>query len=82
MDLWPHKKVPNDNMCERLGVTPIKEKLMQHCLRWFEHIQRRTMEASIRSTVIRWTSNGKRQRKIKHDIGGVHGERFEGLEYH
>jgi hypothetical protein len=35
MDLWPQKRDPvrNDDIRERLGVTPINEKLMQHRLR-------------------------------------------------
>jgi hypothetical protein len=43
----------NDDIRERLGVTPIEEKLVQHYLRWFGHIQRRPVEAPIRNWVIR-----------------------------
>jgi hypothetical protein len=39
----------NDDIRERLGVAPIEEKLVQHCLRWFEHMQRRPAEAPIRN---------------------------------
>jgi hypothetical protein len=66
----------------RSGVALVEEKLMQHHLRWFEHIQRRPVEAPVRSGVIRRIDNERRQRKTKLDMGGVHEERFEGLEYH
>jgi hypothetical protein len=47
---------------ERLGVALVEEKLMQHRLRWFGHIQRRPAEAPIRNGVIRRTGNEKRGR--------------------
>jgi hypothetical protein len=34
-------RVRNDNIRERLGVAPVEEKLVQHRLRWFGHMQRR-----------------------------------------
>jgi hypothetical protein len=46
---WVH----NDDIRERLGVAPVEEKLMQHHLRWFGHMQRRPAEALIRNGVIR-----------------------------
>jgi hypothetical protein len=54
--------VRNDDICERLGVAPAEEKLMQHRLRWFGHMQRRLTEAPIRNGVIRRTDNNKRGR--------------------
>jgi hypothetical protein len=48
---------------ERLGVAPVKEKLVQHCLRWFRHMQRMHAEAPIRNWVIRRTGNKKRDRE-------------------
>jgi hypothetical protein len=33
--------VRNGDIHEKLGVTPIEEKLVQHHLRWLENIQRR-----------------------------------------
>jgi hypothetical protein len=45
--------VRNDDICERLGVTPVEEKLVQHHLRWFGHMQRRPADALIRNGVIR-----------------------------
>jgi hypothetical protein len=55
-------QVKNDDMRERLGVAPVEEKLIQHRLRWFGHIQQRPAETPIRNGVIRWTSNKKRGR--------------------
>jgi hypothetical protein len=56
-------RVWNDDLCERLGVAPVEEELMQDRLRWFEHIQRRPAEASIHNGVMRRTSNEKRGRE-------------------
>jgi hypothetical protein len=55
-------RVWKDDICERLGVTPVKEKLIQYHLRWFEHMQQRSAEASIHNRVIRRVSNKKRCR--------------------
>jgi hypothetical protein len=55
-------RVRKDDIRERLGVAPVEEKLVQHCLRWFEHIQRRLVESPIRNGVIRQTDNEKRGR--------------------
>jgi hypothetical protein len=44
-------------------VTLIEEKLVQHCLRWFEHIQWRPLETPVRSRVISQISNVKRCRE-------------------
>jgi hypothetical protein len=53
-------RIRNDDIRERLGVTSVEEKLVQHRLRWFGHIQRRPPEAPIRNGVIRQTDNEKR----------------------
>ena len=55
-------RVRNDDIRERLGVTPVEEKFVQHRLRWFGHMQRRPVEASIRNGVIRQIGNEKRGR--------------------
>jgi hypothetical protein len=55
-------RVRNDDMRKRLGVAPVEEKLVQHRLRWFGQIQRRPVEASIRSGIIRQSGNEKRDR--------------------
>ena len=55
-------RVRNDNICDRLGVAPIEEKLIQHRLRWFGHVQRRPPETPVRSGILRQDSNIKRGR--------------------
>jgi hypothetical protein len=55
-------RVWNDDIRERLGVALVEEKLVQHRLRWFGHIQRRPVEAPVRSGVIRRFGNEKRGR--------------------
>jgi hypothetical protein len=52
----------NDDIRERLGVAPVEEKLVQHHLRRFGHIQRRPVEAPVCSGVIRRSGNEKRGR--------------------
>ena len=42
----------NDDISDRLGVAPIKEKLVQHQLRWFGHVQRRPPETPVRSEIL------------------------------
>jgi hypothetical protein len=56
-------RVRNNDIRERLGVTPVEEKLMQHRLRWFEHMQRRLAEAPIHNGVIGRTGNKKRDKE-------------------
>jgi hypothetical protein len=46
----------------RLEVAPVEEKLVQHRLRWFEHIQWRPTETPVCSGVIRRSGNKKRGR--------------------
>jgi hypothetical protein len=55
-------RVRNDNIRGRLGVAPIDEKLVQHWLRWFGHVQWRPPEAPMRSVILRHDINGKRGR--------------------
>ena len=50
----------NDDIRDRVGVAPIEEKLVQHRLRWFGHIQRRPPEAPVHS--VRRADNVKRGR--------------------
>ena len=53
-------RVRNDHIRDRLGVAPIEEKLVQHRLRWFGHVQRRPPEAPVRSEILSQDSNMKR----------------------
>jgi hypothetical protein len=55
-------RIRNNGIHERLGVAPVEEKLVQHRLRWFGHMQRRSAEAPIHNGVIKRTSNNKRGR--------------------
>jgi hypothetical protein len=52
-------RVRNDDIRDRVGVPQIKEKLIQHRLRWFEHVQRRPPEAPVRSGVLKRADNVK-----------------------
>jgi hypothetical protein len=54
--------VRNDDIRERLGVALVEEKLMQHRLKWFGHIQWSPPETAVRSRVISRTGNGKGDR--------------------
>jgi hypothetical protein len=55
-------RVRNDNICDKLGIEPIEEKLVQHQLRWFEHIQRKPLEVPVHNGILRRNINGKRGR--------------------
>src|SRR3954467_8788916 len=84
MGMWPHKEGldPNDVIRERVGVATIEEKLVQHRLRWFGHIQRRPSEASVHIGRLRRADKcQERSGEAKLDLGGVYEERPEGLGY-
>uniref|UniRef100_A0A8I6YAQ5 Reverse transcriptase domain-containing protein n=1 Tax=Hordeum vulgare subsp. vulgare TaxID=112509 RepID=A0A8I6YAQ5_HORVV len=53
-------RVRNDDIRERLGVPLIEEKLVQHRLRWFGHIQQRPPKAPVHSGRIKRAENVKR----------------------
>ena len=55
-------RVRNDDIRDRVGVAPIEEKLVQHRLRWFGHIQRRPPEAPVHSGRLKRAKNVKRGR--------------------
>jgi hypothetical protein len=72
-------RVRNDDICDRLGVAPIEEKLVQHQLRWFGHVQRRPSEAPVHCGVLNQDINVRRGRgrpkltwgkAIKRDLKG------------
>ena len=56
-------RVRNDDIRNRLGVAPIEEKLVQHRLRWFSHIQRRPTEAPVHCGVLSQANNMRRGRE-------------------
>ena len=49
-------------MRDRVGIAPIEEKLVQHHLRWFGHIQCRPPEAPVHSGWLKCVENVKRGR--------------------
>jgi hypothetical protein len=55
-------RIRNDDIRDKLGVAPIQEKLVEHRLRWFGHIQRRLPEASVRSGILSRPENIRRGR--------------------
>lgn len=56
-------QVQNDDIYDRLEITPFGEKLVQHWWRWFGHIQRRPSETPMCTVILRRDSNGKRGRE-------------------
>src|SRR3954471_22855587 len=71
-------RIQNYVIRERVGVAPIEEKLVQHRLRWFGHIQRRPSEAHVHIGRLRCADNVKRGRgEAKLDLGGIREERSE-----
>ena len=55
-------RIRNEVIRDRLGVAPVDEKLVQHRLRWFGHIQRRPPEAPVNSGTLRSMENTRRGR--------------------
>ena len=55
-------RIRNDDIRDRLGVAPIEEKLVQHRLRWFGHLQRRPAEAPVRTGIISRIESTRRGR--------------------
>ncbi|CAL5035979.1 unnamed protein product [Urochloa decumbens] len=53
-------KVSSPAIRDKVGVAPIEEKLVQHRLRWFGHVQRRPPGAPVRSGVLKRADNVKR----------------------
>ena len=55
-------RIRNEVIRDRLGVAPIDEKLVQHRLRWFGHIQRRPPEAPVNSGTLKSMEETRRGR--------------------
>ena len=56
-------RIRNNDIRDRLGVAPIEEKLVQHRLRWFDHVQRRSSEAPVYCGVLSQSNNMRIDRK-------------------
>jgi hypothetical protein len=73
-------RIRNDDIRDKLGVAPIQEKLVQHRLRWFGHIQRRSLEAPV--CILSCPENTRREnRSTEANMGGNNKKRFERIEY-
>lgn len=55
-------RVQNNDICDKLAVAPIDEKVVQYRLRWLGHIQRRPLNAPMHSGIPSHDSNVKRDR--------------------
>jgi hypothetical protein len=55
-------RIRNDDIRDKLGVASIQEKLVQHHLRWFDHIQRMPHEAPVRNDILSHSENTRRGR--------------------
>jgi hypothetical protein len=55
-------RIRNDDIRDKLEVTPIQKKLVQHRLRWFGHIQRTPPEASVCNGILSRPENTRRGR--------------------
>jgi hypothetical protein len=55
-------RIRNDDIRDKLRIAPIQEKLVQHRLRWFGHIQQRPHEAPVRSGILSCPENIRRGR--------------------
>jgi hypothetical protein len=75
--------VRNDDIRERVGVAATAEKLVQHRLRWFGHIQHRPPDALVHSAQLKRADNVKRgQGRPNLTWEEVRKKRSKGLEYH
>jgi hypothetical protein len=63
-----------------LGVAPIEEKLVQHRLKWFRHVQRRPPEAPM-LRILGHGSNRKRDRGRPFDMERDGKRKLERMEY-
>ena len=55
-------RVQNDDIRDHLEVAPIEEKLIQHRLRWFGHVQRRPPGTPVHCGVLSQANNTRRPR--------------------
>ena len=71
-------RVRNNDIRDRLEVAPIEEKLVQHRLRWFGHVQRRPLETPVHCEVLNQANNVRRGRPKL--TWGDTKKRFESLD--
>ena len=57
-------RVRNDDIGDRLGVAPIEEMLVQQWLKWFDHVQRRPLEAPVHCVVLSKANNMRGRPKL------------------
>lgn len=55
-------RIRNDDIREKIGVAPIEEKIIQHRLRWYGHVQRRPPDAPVRSGNVNHVESTRRGR--------------------
>jgi hypothetical protein len=55
-------RIRNDDIHDKHGVALIQEKLVQHRLRWFSHVQRMPLKTLVRSGIISHPKNIIRER--------------------
>ncbi|GER38520.1 1-deoxy-D-xylulose 5-phosphate reductoisomerase [Striga asiatica] len=59
-------RIRNEDIRDRVGVAPIEEKLVQHRLRWFGHVQRRPPDAPVLGLSFKRKENGCTSAKRVH----------------
>jgi hypothetical protein len=55
-------RIKNDDIWGQTWVTPIQEKLVQHYLRWFDHIQLMSPEIPVHSGILCHPEDIRRER--------------------
>jgi hypothetical protein len=55
-------RIRNDDIHDKLVVAPIQDKLVQHRLRWFDHIQQRPHDVPVCSSILSSPENRRRWR--------------------
>ena len=57
MDRWKYKKdrMLNEEICLKIDVAPIDEKMRESHLIWFRHVQRIVINAPVRKEYIDWS---------------------------
>jgi hypothetical protein len=55
-------RIRNEVIRDKLVVAPTDKKIIQYRLRWFEHIQRRPPEASVKSGILKSMEETRRGR--------------------